>query len=100
MTHKLCVDYIFINCPILFVFHSWPVIFGHVRLFYSHNLSTDDRLSPYKSSVQPMYVCYNEQLCAFMLTTVKINGSTCRKFSELISASNYIDVRKDLINIF
>ncbi|CAF3392333.1 unnamed protein product [Rotaria socialis] len=67
------------NYPSLFFFPTEPILFGHVRFVYANNLTND--YSP--TILAPNYVCYDQQMCDWLPTTVTIHGFTCRSFSTL-----------------
>ncbi|CAF4927760.1 unnamed protein product [Rotaria sp. Silwood1] len=68
------------SCPTLFFFPAQPMVLNHVRFAYTKNFSNEYR----HHLLLPHYVCYNQQLCEWLpATTVLINNSTCRTFSEL-----------------
>lgn len=58
------------QCPTLFQFPDHPVLFDHVYLLFSNDIS----------SVMPVYICYNEHKCPFLVDSENIyfKNSTCR----------------------
>ena len=68
------------NCPSLYLFPSFPVLYGHVHFVFVNK----ERRWPSNQIALPDYVCYDEKLCSdFLPPTIYVNNLTCRNFSEL-----------------
>ena len=72
------------QCPPLFEFPTDSVVMGHVRFFYTKNLTIRSNMS-----VLPTYICHNEELCPFLNSTVRLHtfkneSLACQHTSEVI----------------
>ncbi|CAF3338231.1 unnamed protein product [Rotaria sp. Silwood2] len=68
------------TCEYLTQFPTIPVLFGHVRFLYvSKNISYVN----ISSALVPNYVCYDEQLCDFLIPTFHHEIYTCRHGHEM-----------------
>ena len=70
------------QCPPLFAFPINWIVLGHVRFFYTNSI----RL-PLRAPVLPAYVCYNQELCPLLPSTVRLQSSsnqslTCQHWRE------------------
>jgi hypothetical protein len=68
------------SCEPLTQFPTIPVLFGHVRFLYN---TTVARQLDMKLALPPDYVCYDEQLCDFLIPTFRNANHTCRYGSEM-----------------
>ncbi|CAF0839228.1 unnamed protein product [Adineta steineri] len=76
-----CTHYIENNCPDLILLPAVPLLFGHVHLIYTNKI-----IEHLVGILTPTYVCYNNQHCSEMPTTItlpSLNNATCRPYSEL-----------------
>ena len=69
------------HCPPLFEFPTDFTVMGHVRFFYTNNISIRSNMY-----VRPAYVCYKQELCPFLPTTVYLHTSknesmTCQSWN-------------------
>ena len=74
------------HCPPLFDFPSDWIMLGHIRFFYTNNITIRSRMA-----VLPTYVCYQQERCPFVPYTVRLQTTTnesltCRHLSELLTA--------------
>ena len=74
------------QCPPLFDFPTDLIALGHVRFFYTNNITI-----PSDMYVLPTYVCYKQELCPFLPSTVHLHTSesgslTCRHWRESVDA--------------
>ncbi|UJR12844.1 hypothetical protein I4U23_017018 [Adineta vaga] len=81
--NQLCEQLVEENCPNFIRFPDGPLIFGHIFFVYMKEslLYPSNILIPI-----PDYVCYDDQLCKEMPTTIilsSLNNSKCRSFNEL-----------------
>jgi hypothetical protein len=79
----------------LFVYPTYPFLFGHVRFIFSNNrslitVSNPDLISSDLIQLLPDYVCYNKQLCGDILpvTTILLEGLTCRHIHSAFKLSD------------
>ena len=90
------------NCPSLYKFPSFPVLYGHVRFVF---MNKERELFPRETPL-PDYVCYDEKRCSdFLPPTIDIMNLRCRQLSELDlkNGTRYEKIYKfiqDLKNIF
>jgi hypothetical protein len=93
-----CATLIKTECISQFTFPGGAVMFGHVYFIFMNNRTKG------KTSVWlPDYICYNDHLCPFLPSTIKINGSTCREHDKFGLASHYnyfFQFTAALMNIF
>lgn len=68
------------ECPSVFFFPATPTLLNHVRFVFEKKFIDESFVF---SVLLPYYICYDEQLCEFLPSTISINGSTCRRFSEI-----------------
>ena len=71
------------RCAQVFDFPTGFVALGHVRLFYTRNATV-----PANKHLLPTYICYEQDLCPFLPSTVQLQTSdnrsfTCRYLHEL-----------------
>lgn len=90
------------NCPPLYQFPAYPILYGHVRFLYESKVRS---WSNYEIAL-PDYVCYDENRCSdFLSPTIRLNNLTCRPLSQ-IGLKNEIRYAKmnlflkDLKNLF
>jgi hypothetical protein len=92
-----CESIIHKTCPNIIPVPASPVAFGHMYFVY-----TNEDLIMSNSSIEPAYVCYNEELCGGFYpnrTLVKFGNDTCRRpqdFPLIYSKSG----RKDWLNMY
>ena len=72
------------HCPPQFNFPTDLVTVGHVRFFYTNNMTI-----PSDKYVLPVYVCYKRELCPFLPSTMRLHtfqneSLTCQHTSELL----------------
>ena len=74
-----------IDCPSQFVFPGRPVMFGHVYFVFENNRTVTTLVD-----LLPDYICYDSHLCPFLLSTIMINGSTCRYYHDFDPHDEYM----------
>ena len=72
------------QCPALFEFPTGWVSLGHVRLFYTNNITLS-----VNSYTFPKYVCYRQELCPFLSPTIRLHISgneslICQQGNDLL----------------
>ncbi|CAF3602035.1 unnamed protein product, partial [Adineta steineri] len=75
----------FKNCTFPLEFPVIPVLFGHVRFLYDPKEIDNINIT---LALQPDYVCYDEQLCDFLIPTFYHKNFTCRYGNETGLDSN------------
>ena len=74
------------ECPPVFDFPTDFIMLGHVRLFYTNNLTVRSLMH-----VLPTYICYQQALCPLLpfterLQTTANESLTCRHLKESVAA--------------
>jgi hypothetical protein len=94
---ETCLELIQNDCPSFFFFPHYPIL-GHIRLLYSSN-KTD-----IFSTLIPDYVCYDGDLCDFIIPTTSLDNLTCLRVEELgvneINSLDWETLLSTLDNIF
>ncbi len=71
------------KCPTLIFFPAQPIVLGRIRVVYANNLTNKYNLEDDEDILLPEYVCYDQQFCESFPSTIWINDSTCRSWSQL-----------------
>ncbi|CAF1408465.1 unnamed protein product [Adineta steineri] len=66
------------NCPSTFIAPTFPVWDGHVRFGYFSNATSIIMLG-----YEPDFVCYNKDLCPFLIPTFTFDNYTCLHTDQL-----------------
>ena len=68
------------TCGEVIQFPTVPVLFGHIRFLYrpTNHVNPDPNLL-----LRSDYLCYDPQLCEFLISTFSFEGFSCRKSTEL-----------------
>ncbi|CAF3940064.1 unnamed protein product, partial [Adineta steineri] len=66
------------DCPPAFIVPTFPVWDGHVRFGYFSNGTSIKRLG-----YEPDFVCYNKDLCPFLIPTFTLDNYTCLHTNRL-----------------
>ncbi|CAF4055904.1 unnamed protein product [Adineta steineri] len=66
------------DCPPAFIAPTFPVWDGHVRFGYFSN-ATSVNIFGY----EPDFVCYNKELCPFLIPTFTLDNHTCLHYDRL-----------------
>lgn len=90
-------------CPSVFDFPSQFLLYGHVRFLY-----LNDHFNYFKDlSILPMYVCYRNDLCEFLPSTINVtmpnnDSLSCRYFHELNVTTVYkwLDIVSSVQKLF
>ncbi|CAF1409983.1 unnamed protein product [Adineta steineri] len=69
------------TCEAVIQFPTVPVLFGHIRFLYilndtKHGLNTD-------LAMIPNYICYDSELCDFLIPTFRNGNCTCRHSDDI-----------------
>lgn len=75
------------SCESLTQFPTIPVLFDHVRFVYRKKNTQDLNI---ELALSPDYICYDEQLCEFLVPTFHSENRTCRYAHEMGIQSNVI----------
>ena len=74
------------NCPLIYEFHYYPLILGHIRFMYSNKEIEFGR------NLLPEYICYNDKRCQDIFPGKLIGNYTCIHLDELgLENSNFLN---------
>ncbi|CAF1541773.1 unnamed protein product, partial [Adineta steineri] len=80
---KECKIQIVHSCPAAFIAPSIPVSGDHIRLGYFSNQTFNNRVD-----ATPMFICYDQKRCPFLLPTLIVENYTCIHINALNLSSN------------
>ncbi|CAF0915257.1 unnamed protein product [Adineta steineri] len=88
---KECKIQIMQSCPTAFIAPTIPVWGGHIRLGYFSNQTFNNRVD-----ATPMFICYDQKRCPFLIPTLIVENSTCIHIDAL-NLSSYFDLYKPFV---
>ncbi|CAF1623962.1 unnamed protein product [Adineta ricciae] len=85
------------TCDDLFQFPINPVLFGHVHFLYEPQQMLEVNTH---SILLPSYICYDEQLCMYLLPTFRFKSHACRSAYQMgLKSINEYSTWKEMIDV-